>query len=500
VSGIKQMTDRLLLRMTSPLLGISVLLLAVGLGSAWYIERVQQDLSDVLELNVSSMRAAEELELGLGEVRNHLVQYLLTGDRRHLEKVPALRAETDHWLAEAVRTGTTPREQELMARVCGGYDRFFAELERVAAQTTSEEESRKKVQQLMDEVLTEEILRPAHQYLDLNEAMCVESTAANRAAASWMVGGLLLLGTCGPAAGVLAGVGISRHLSRSLVRLSLPLRDAAGKLNQVVGPVTLSPGWGLEELEGVLRRLADQVGAVIEQLQQSQREALRAEQLAAVGQLAAGLAHELRNPLMSMKILVQSAGDRGDPAGLGVRGLAVLEEEIDRLEHLTRTFLEFARPPQPEKRILDARAVVEDAIRLVSGKAGRCGVPITCATGARPVPLLADAGQLRQLLLNLLLNAIEALPRGGSVVVRVDRAEDGRSPAAVLEVTDTGPGLPNGLGQDIFHPFVSTKLTGLGLGLSICRRIVDAHGGTIQAANRPEGGAVFTVRMPGVGP
>src|SRR5262249_38180945 len=154
-----------------------------------------------------------------------------------------------------------------------------------------------------------------------------------------MVVGLLLLGVCGPVSGLLAGYGIARAVGRSVVRLSVPVVDAAGKLSQVVGPVTLSAAPGLDELERALHRVAEQAGAVVERLRQSQREAMRAEQLAALGQIAAGFAHEVRNPLMSMKLLVQSAARRG--AGLSERGLGVLEEEIGRLETLTSTFLDF---------------------------------------------------------------------------------------------------------------------------------------------------------------
>src|SRR5260370_9425923 len=136
---------------------------------------------------------------------------------------------------------------------------------------------------------------------------------------------------------------MGRGVRGAVVRLSVPVGDAAGKLSQVVGPLVVSAGPGLEELETALHRVAAQVGAVVERLQQSQREALRAEQLAAVGQMAAGVAHELRNPLMSMKILVQSAADRGPAAGLAGRDLTVLEEEITRLEQLTTTLLAVAR-------------------------------------------------------------------------------------------------------------------------------------------------------------
>jgi signal transduction histidine kinase len=470
---------------------------------------LQQKGSEILASNIGSMRAAEELEIGLGDVRNQLGRFLLTGEAHFLEGLPPLRAETDRWLAEADRLATTAREQEQMSRVRLGYAHFFAELDQVPRAEPMEEAGRQKLQQLIDDVLTEEILVPTHEYLDFNEEVAARGTADNQAMANWMVAALLVLGTCGPVAGLLAGVGITRRFTHSLVRLSLPLKDAAGKLQEVVGPITLAPGWSLEELEAVLCRLAEQIGAVIERLQQSQRETLRAEQLAAVGQLAAGLAHEVRNPLMSMKILVQAAAAGGDPPTLSRRGLAVLEEEITRLEGLTRSFLEFARPPQPDKRTFDVRTVVAETVQLLSGKAQRRGGRIVWQAPEEPVPLRADKGQMRQLLLNLLLNAVEATPEGGSVRVDLEpparveplpslssRESGPRSRCLHIRVADTGPGLPAQLGRDIFKPFVSTKPTGLGLGLSICERIVEAHGGEITAANRPTGGALFTVCLP----
>src|SRR5262249_54467055 len=153
-------------------------------------------------------------------------------------------------------------------------------------------------------------------YLDFNEEEIARSNEDNERTADQMVRGLLLLGICWPVAGLLAGYGIARIVSRSILRLSVPVRDAAGKLNEIAGRITLSARWSLEDLEAVLHTIAEQIGAVIGRLQQSQREVLRAEQLAALGQLAAGVAHELRNPLTSMKLLVQAAAEHEHEAVL----------------------------------------------------------------------------------------------------------------------------------------------------------------------------------------
>ncbi len=118
---------------------------------------------------------------------------------------------------------------------------------------------------------------------------------------------LCFLAFCGAAAGLIAGVGIARSVTRSIVELYVPVRTASGKLEEVVGPIDLVPSAGIEDLDALLHRMAEQVGTVVDRLQQSQVEVLRAEQMAALGHLAAGLAHELRNPLTAMKVLIQKA-------------------------------------------------------------------------------------------------------------------------------------------------------------------------------------------------
>jgi signal transduction histidine kinase len=500
-----------MVRMTAPVVVTSLLLLVVGVGAAWYVHRLQHRVSDELKANVSSLRAAEELVIAWNEVRTLLDHYLLTGDRKYLAAVPALRPKTEQWLAEAERWGTALNEREMMGRLRRGHTQFFVELERLRHDPSGSLDQ--KIKELIDSVLTREILQPTQNYLALNAAESDESINENQVFATRLIYGLLLLGTCGSGAGLIAGFGFARAFQRSLVQLSLPIRAAAGHLEEVVGPVTFSSTADLHEMENVLRMIAGQIGAVMERLRQSEREVLRAEQLAALGQMAAGMAHELRNPLTSMKILVQAAQARGErggargekdmeilsprsaasPAGLNGRDLIVLEEEITRLEGLIQSFLQFAKPPQLEKRNVDVRPLIDQAVQFVAGRAALRGTHIDTTLPAQAVRAAVDAAQFRQVLLNLLLNAVDATASGGTIWVDLGAEPDG---GLRLRVADNGKGLPAALGNTIFTPFVTTKETGLGLGLSISKRIIELHGGEIAAENRPEGGAVFTIWLP----
>lgn len=514
---------RLTVRMMAPLIGVSVLLLTLGSVAAWYVHELQDTSSDLLVVNVGSVRAAEELEIGLREVRTLLNKFLRTRDPAKLTECAQLRRETERWLIEAETLSTTARETELMSAARQGYERFFREFDRLSrdANDGTVEESPEVVEHLIDEVLTREVLEPVHAYLDFNEEWMAKTSRRNQAVTDWMVVVLLLLGTSGALSGVIAGFGISRHLNRSIVQLTVPIRNAAGRLNEVVGPVTVVTGKSLDELEETLRHVGDRVSDVVERLQQSERETMRAEQLAAVGQLAAGVAHELRNPLMSMKLLVQTAIETGDEARLEGRDLRVLDDVVRRVERSVQSLLEFARPPSLQMAQFDASEVVRQTVELVQPRAEQQNVRIECDL-AEPSPLCADQGQVRQLVLNLLLNALDAVPPGGHVGVklRFDSAESfsfnssavltssrqnlaaQQQPTGIvtLAVLDNGSGLPKNCGDRIFDPFFSTKETGTGLGLSICRRIVDAHGGDIRAASRTSGGAEFVVKLPVVQP
>ena len=354
-------------------------------------------------------------------------------------------------------------------------------------------------------MLSKHVLSSAHRYLVLNEQKLQDSNQTNKALANRLILALLLLGTCGAIAGLVAGYGVARGIHRSIFQLSVPIRDVAGKLNEVVGPIAILADPSVEELETMLGNVSAQVASVVEQLHEQHREVMRADQLAAVGQLAAGLAHELRNPLMCMKVLVQSAVRRGHNTTLDSRDLQVLNEEISRLETLLQTFMDYARPAKLEKQEADLASIVRQTVDLLSGKAERRNVTIDCRLAEEQLAVEADGAQLRQVILNLLLNALDTVPAGGKIWVEALRGDgermgldgDGVSqPYVCLRVADNGRGLPKEKRNRIFEPFFSTKDTGLGLGLAICQRIIRAHGGELAAKDREGGGAVLEVLLP----
>jgi signal transduction histidine kinase len=304
---------------------------------------------------------------------------------------------------------------------------------------------------------------------------------------------MLLLGLAGPAGGLVMGYGIARGLSRSIARLSVHVQDMAQRLDQPVASVSVVADGDIQHLDRQLQSVVRGVEEAAERLQRQQRELLRAEQLAAVGQLAASVAHEVRNPLTSIKLLVEVALRNGRGNSLTHADLEVIHSEVERLEDTAQGLLDFARPPTPHRGHCDLREVVSQAVELVRARARQQGVQVRVGDRGEPAPAFVDRSQLCTVLVNLFLNALEAMPRGGQLEIAwVERAEGGLR----LTVADTGEGIAPDVLPRLFTPFASSKPTGTGLGLSISRRIIEEHGGQLRANNRLEGGAVFTIDLP----
>lgn len=224
-----------------------------------------------------------------------------------------------------------------------------------------------------------------------------------------------------------------------------------------------------------------------------EQEALRAQQMATLAQLATGVAHEIRNPLTAIKMLIQSTQPDGDTTTLPTEDVKIVEDQIRRMEQSVNALLDFARPSPAERKSLVLREVIPDVLRLLEGQAKKQGVRLAFEESVGDLALDADRDQIQQLVLNLGLNALSVMPNGGTVTFSVESHTDGM--VCVL-VSDTGPGIAPEIQSEIFKPFFTTRKQGVGLGLNICKRIAEDHGGRITAANNSSGGAIFELCLP----
>lgn len=431
--------------------------------------------------NVESRRAAVEMEECLGA--------LVDLENAHVETVEQLHKRASLHLATLRSVSDEPEEERLMQQARAAFEEY---MKRWSALPPPGNATHEAAFRDATRYLESNVLPPCTEFRLYNGRRLEEITSQHERVLNQLAWGMAGVGGLGAVAGVVIGFGVARALSRSIRRLQIQLRDAAGKLGPELPEIVLREEGQFGSLQEEIEALSVRIERVVQELHEREREVLRAEQLAAVGQLAAGVGHEIRNPLTSIKMLVQAALEEQPPT-LSGEDLRVIESEIRRMERSLRTFLDFTRPPKPERRHVDLLAVVDAVLDLVRGRAEKQRVATRVDVEAGPIVLTADPYQLHQVLVNLVLNALDAMPTGGTLTVKARR----KGEHVELDVSDTGPGIPKDMMPRLFQPFASSKDTGLGLGLVISRRIVEDHGGTIDAANTIGGGAVFFVRLPG---
>jgi len=222
-----------------------------------------------------------------------------------------------------------------------------------------------------------------------------------------------------------------------------------------------------------------------------------AERLASLGYVAAGLAHEIKNPLVSIKTLAQLLPERFDDAEFREQFTSIAISEIDRIVCIVSDLLNFAKSSEPEFAQVDIRKLIDEVILLLSVRTDESGIVVVKRFPEHIPSVYGDKAQLKQLLLNLLLNSLEAAQKGGAITVSLTTGNHGLEVEnIIIKITDTGTGIESENLIHIFEPFFTTKDKGTGLGLSICKRIVSRHGGNIFVDSVHKQGTTVTVELP----
>jgi signal transduction histidine kinase len=215
--------------------------------------------------------------------------------------------------------------------------------------------------------------------------------------------------------------------------------------------------------------------------------------LAAIGRLTSGVAHEVKNPInaivVHLEVLRETLRDL-DPAAR--RHMDIIGSEIQRLDRVVQTLVDFTRPVELKLAETDLRRVVEDVVLLAAPEAERLGVRIERASSSAPLPVKIDSDLLKQAVLNVVINGVQAMPGGGVLSIRLDR-EDG---SAQVEVQDEGQGIPPEIRDKIFNLYFTTKEKGSGIGLAMAYRVMQLHNGSVDFESEPDRGTTFRLRLP----
>jgi signal transduction histidine kinase len=241
------------------------------------------------------------------------------------------------------------------------------------------------------------------------------------------------------------------------------------------------------------QQMEEKIQKTTADLRKTEAQLIRSEKLAALGQLAAGIAHEIRNPLTSINILIHSMTDNLLDESVHREDLKVIEEEINRINEIVDQFLRFAKPAPPLLKKAEVLPIFEETLQLLRPQIEKQRIAVQKEFEILP-PILMDREQMRQVILNLLLNAVQAMPKRGHLILKGQISENGRF--IKLSIRDSGVGIPGEEMGKLFDPFFSTKEGGIGLGLSIAHRIIDQHHGKIEVESAPGKGTLFTVWLP----
>jgi signal transduction histidine kinase len=296
----------------------------------------------------------------------------------------------------------------------------------------------------------------------------------------------------GLAVAVIAGAALLQHVFRTESAAGMPPYYFEAGLLFLVGVVT---GLYTDHERREKRRhqeVAEQLSDVYERLQSNFEGMKRAERLSALGQLSAGLAHEIRNPLASIEgaVSILRRTTPNDPKA--VKCMDIVESESKRLNGLLTTFLNFARPRPPQLQYVSVDSILDSVLALAEHAIGRRNIDFRRQVAPGVPPIQCDPEQMTQVLLNLVINATEASDAGGAVTLIADQSDQ----TVRIRIVDEGCGVPPEDIDKLFNPFFTTKETGTGLGLPVAHQIVGQMGGLLTAHRNPTGGMTFTIQFP----
>lgn len=480
-------------KLVTPTMALSLLWLAVGGATIYYLDWVYHSHSRDLAENFTTIRAADAMQDALWRLQATAIEVAEGADTHTQLEVSELESTFERHLADAAVGNVTPEASAVLEAIHKHFTEYRKSIHERLDRGASSGGSQVPSVQLSR--LAHTIAELCQSLLKIQERLIAEATAQRgrlRVAFSRVMFALWIVG---PAIGIGSGLWIAQRMRRSISRLSISLKDAADGLERDVGCVDLVTSEDLPALQSQVQRVSAGIRQVVDELQEARRETMRADRLAAVGEMAAGVAHEMRNPLTSVKLLLQTAVDTPPEQPVSAEHLHVALEQVVRMENTIQGLLDFARPPRMQKCRHDLQETLRRALNLSEGYAKQQGVTVQLAGDVTPILLDADPAQLHQVFVNLLLNGVEAMPGGGQLRITL-ACHDRPDRCVQVSFKDDGLGIPAEVAERMFEPFVTSKERGTGLGLAISRRIVEQHGGRLTAANRAEGGAEFTVELP----
>jgi len=458
-----------------------------GLVTLWHNEAMDSLLASLVEKNVASFQAAEELETSLLQQKGFLTYFFLDGNPEWLKQIEQYHASFTEWLQKARKSAYTEAMGEIISQIEAEYKHYVAA--RVQVIKLYREGRKEEGARLHWEVRRQfvALINLCERYKLIHEFAIARVRTESQARARFINAFAMVAVPAVGALGVLLAYVLIKQILGPIRRLALETAPA-------------NPGSEPDEVKALSRRmysLIEDVDQVQSELEKSQEHLLQSGKWAMVGKLAAGVAHSIRNPLTSVNMRLFSLKRSLKMSASQQEDFQVISEEIRHIDSIVRNFLEFSRPPKLKMQKISPSDVVDLALQLLRQRLESYGVEVKLIRGLRLPEIWADPDQLKEVLANLLVNACEMMAGGGTITIQEEeKVEAPLGHVVAIRVSDNGPGIPSSIQDKVFQPFFSTKEEGTGLGLSIATRIIEDHGGRLELASQEQAGATFIITLP----
>jgi signal transduction histidine kinase len=470
---------------------VNAVLLGITLVGAvlmvWYTYKIENVFKTIISRNVVIFESAEALGTDLVNQKGYVTYFFQDGKQEWLVELAHYRTRFENTLEGLKAQVKDTWEIKTVYQIEADYRKYIAARDEVIEFYKKGE--REKGFSMHQDVRQSffEILELCNQFKDFHKekietAIEKSSEEANRLRiiALMAIVSVTLLS-------LLVNFIFARHIMEPIRKLiSQVSEDGTGKARDEVDALQ----------RGVLGLLED-AEETHQKLRQSQVSLLQSEKMALIGRLAAGTAHSIRNPLTSVKMRLFSLNRSAALSNTQREDLNVISGEIIQINKIVENFLEFARPPKLIMKRMSPSTAVDSAVYLLDQRLRSYHVNLKIERSGPLSETLIDPEQLKEVLVNIIINACEAMQKGGNIMIREQEVEPGPlQKADVIRISDNGEGMTEEIMKNIFDPFFTTKEEGTGLGLSIAYNIIHEHGGTLEVSSQKGRGTDFTITLP----
>ncbi|HCT93502.1 MAG: hypothetical protein A2X19_01450 [Bacteroidetes bacterium GWE2_39_28] len=481
-----------------------LLILAIMMGGVFlviaYSYNLQKETERYIEWSRSSVSEAKEMENELTAIKGLTFTLLVNKSGIWIDSLNNRQTKFIYHLERARVRANTPEESQLISQVSALFSNHEQNIIKAVSFFKAGELSKANallVHSAQELLVT--IQQKSNEFITINQSVQALHERELSRTNEIILRILISLGIGGIVTGLLLSWLISRLLFGPLNQLILTIRSVSG--DEVFEQLQLYHGGELDELDKRIKVLIEKINRANSDLSKNKELLQYSNKYATLGKIAPTIAHEIRNPLAAIKMLVYSIREGKEVSPSIKEDLDIITSEIDRMENFTKDFLKFAKPADPVFTRVNPTDSLSEVIHLLKPRIEKNNITLLNNTHKNKSFVMADSGHLKQVYMNIILNAVEVMPDGGTLTISYENVvlDEGEYKREYIRIDfdDSGNGIPDAIMKSLFEPFIRGSDMGVGLGLSISQGIANSHGGIINAENKSESkGAIFHFYLP----